>query len=703
MNSVGTPAAELREPAEEQSARPASRVALNLQYARTSYQEGGARLVLRRALNKGRRLPRRIVRSALGVTANRLRRQLARAGGDALDSAQAFELMREHFDADWYVGYYGLPSAGGEVDPFEHYISIGARHGLSPSPGFDEVAYRSAHPDVAAAIARGAILCGHLHYLLYGKSARHEVFAIGDASPGSTTYPLHGPLADTVRDDFQPDWYVENYPDVARLLARGAMPSPLWHYVTVGAESGRSPNTWFDEQWYLRTYADVANAKAVGATPNGFFHYLSHGRSEGRRTSAVSPPSAEESYSVLTRPVAIDRLAAMESRLQPLPHRVFPATGTRRVNFLIPSLNKDLVFAGYIAALNFVKRLLDRGWKVRLLILDDPSCTADQLRKQFAPDSLGGAVVRRAEVVNLAGNPQVLDVSTDDSFVAYSMWTAHQADVLASAVGRRFTFFIQEFEPTFHHYDSWHAIGASMYRKPHFALFNSELLRQHFMAERIGVFSPGREQGRRNSAVFEHALAVPRPPLPGELVRGGVRRLLFYARPEAHAARNLFEVGVAALRRAVADGVFDDDVWSFEGVGSLATETTVKLGRSQLLTLKPRLPLGDYAQALRGFEVGLSMQYSPHPGVVHFEMASSGMIVVTNTFSNRSSADLVAISPNLVPVEPTPDAIAKGLAEAALRSRDVDACLRGSSGSAVTSWDQSFNDELMSTVEAELA
>jgi hypothetical protein len=369
---------------------------------------------------------------------------------------------------------------------------------------------------------------------------------------------------------------------------------------------------------------------------------------------------------------------------------------------MVPTLDKELMFAGYIAGLNFIKRLLDRGWQVRLLVLDDANATAERLRKQFAEHPLGMSVLGRAEIVNLARRDQILDITTDDSFVAYSMWAAHHADVFAQAVGRRFVFFLQEFEPAFHLHDSLHAIGTAMYAKPHFALFNSDLLRRHFRNERLGVYAAGEEEGSKQCAVFEHALSIPRPPRPDELVRGATRRLLFYARPEAHAARNLFEIGVAALRRAVQDGAFDDGDWTFDGVGSLATETSIKLGQGKFLTIKPRLTLGAYAQALREYEVGLSMQYAPHPGVVHFEMALSGMVTVTNTFSNRSPADLLAISSNLVPVEPSTEAVALGLAEAASRSRDVEACVRGATGTWSTSWDESFDEDVMSAVEAEL-
>jgi hypothetical protein len=118
--------------------------------------------------------------------------------------------------------------------------------------------------------------------------------------------------------------------------------------------------------------------------------------------------------------------------------------------------------------------------------------------------------------------------------------------------------------------------------------------------------------------------------------------------------------------------------------------------------MRPRLTLGDYAEGLRGYEVGLSLQYAPHPGVVHFEMASSGMAVVTNTFRNRSPDDLRAMSTNLIAVEPTTEAIADGLGRATLLARDIDACVAGADGPWPRSWDDSFNDEVMATIEAEL-
>ena len=48
--------------------------------------------------------------------------------------------------------------------------------------------------------------------------------------------------------------------------------------------------------------------------------------------------------------------------------------------------------------------------------------------------------------------------------------------------------------------------------------------------------------------------------------------------------------------------------------------------------------------------------YTPHPSLVPLEMASAGMLTVTNTFENKTAEALAAISPNLIAAEPDVDA-----------------------------------------------
>jgi lipopolysaccharide biosynthesis protein len=83
--------------------------------------------------------------------------------------------------------------------------------------------------------------------------------------------------ANNVEGDFDADWYLNSYPDVA---ATGMDPSV--HYMIYGKIDGRFRNhaelieSLFDADWYLKTYVDVA---AAGMDP--LKHYIKYGRVEG--------------------------------------------------------------------------------------------------------------------------------------------------------------------------------------------------------------------------------------------------------------------------------------------------------------------------------------------------------------------------------------------------------------------------------------
>ena len=59
-----------------------------------------------------------------------------------------------------------------------------------------------------------------------------------------------------------------------------------------------------------------------------------------------------------------------------------------------------------------------------------------------------------------------------------------------------------------------------------------------------------------------------------------------------------------------------------------------------------------YAELLREHDVGLALMLTPHPSLVPIEMASAGLLTVTNTFENKDARALGAISTNLIAAEP---------------------------------------------------
>jgi hypothetical protein len=237
-----------------------------------------------------------------------------------------------------------------------------------------------------------------------------------------------------------------------------------------------------------------------------------------------------------------------------------------------------------------------------------------------------------------------LEVSPADRFIATTWWIAHIAHHAVRSVGREgFLYLIQEYELFTYPMGTYGALANESYARPHHALFSSELLREYFRRHRIGVFAKGEEAGERRSASFQTAITAVASPSPTELAPRSARRLLFFAPTEPHAARNMFELGVLALTQAVREGVLSPD-WDLHGIGTVGGERRIELGRGTILELLPRTDQSSYAELLRDHDVGLALMYTPHPSLVPIEMASAGLLTVTNTFENKTAPALAAIS-----------------------------------------------------------
>jgi hypothetical protein len=158
---------------------------------------------------------------------------------------------------------------------------------------------------------------------------------------------------------------------------------------------------------------------------------------------------------------------------------------------------------------------------------------------------------------------------------------------------------------------------------------------------------------------------------------------------------------VLALARALADGCFQQG-WELRGIGTVESGRRLALGAEASLELVPRSSQSDYARLLREHDVGLALMDTPHPSLVPIEMASAGMLTVTNTFENKTPEALAAISSNLIAVPPTVEAIAAALGHAAAAVEDTERRLRGSGVRWSRDWDESFDRELLDWVATAL-
>ncbi|MEM1308637.1 MAG: S8 family serine peptidase [Cyanobacteria bacterium P01_H01_bin.153] len=86
---------------------------------------------------------------------------------------------------------------------------------------------------------------------------------------------------------FDETFYLSTNPDVAQVVAAGALATGFDHFREFGLQEGRNPSLLFDEAFYLSQNPDVAAAVAANDLSSGLSHYLSFGSADGRDPSAL--------------------------------------------------------------------------------------------------------------------------------------------------------------------------------------------------------------------------------------------------------------------------------------------------------------------------------------------------------------------------------------------------------------------------------
>ena len=174
-------------------------------------------------------------------------------------------------------------------------------------------------------------------------------------------------------------------------------------------------------------------------------------------------------------------------------------------------------------------------------------------------------------------------------------WRRARARIWA---GGAFAYLIQEYEPFTFPMGSLCRAGRAVLPVRALRLFSSELLREYFRSHESACTSTGPARGDRPRRRFRmRSPQSPRPPS-SRARRPPSKRLLFYARPEPHAARNMFELGILALGRALEEGAFRSG-WELRGIGGVDGARRLDLGGDVELELLPRAAQRDYGGGAR--------------------------------------------------------------------------------------------------------
>ncbi|MDP3415276.1 hypothetical protein [Falsiroseomonas sp.] len=330
-----------------------------------------------------------------------------------------------------------------------------------------------------------------------------------------------------------------------------------------------------------------------------------------------------------------------------------------RLNVLNPALSREGMTGGPNTILNLAVRVARHDIPVRLITTVKPgSVSAEWLRHHLA--ELVGGEIPEIAVETAAVQASPLVVGPGEAFMATHWTTAQQLKpVLPLMRSQSFIYMLQEFEAGFYAWSSNHALALETYGMDFWPVTNENLLAEYFFRTGHGRFAdPG---FRERSIAFDPAIESRVFHPPAQPRADGPKTLLFYARPTNH--RNLFGLGLEALRRASADPAFAG--WQMLAIGGRGGVPELPLSNGHVLRPAPWRGYLAYADQLRAADMLLAPMLSPHTGYPALEMAACGGLAVTNAFSVKTVAVLEGLSPNIVATEATVEDMAAGLVRGA--------------------------------------
>jgi len=394
-------------------------------------------------------------------------------------------------------------------------------------------------------------------------------------------------------------------------------------------------------------------------------------------------------------------IEGLESKISPLQLRIC-SDEIKRINILIPTIDFKYFFGGYLGKFNLAKKLTQSGHHVRLVIVDycnySPSSWREELLKYPGLENFFDIV----EISYQFDRDKSLNVSPSDVFIASTWWTAHIANNSIKQMGTQgFVYLIQEYEPLTFPHGAYYALANETYDFQHTAVFSTEFLRNFFKDQSLGVYRNGVSEGDRLSVSFQNAI-LKFMPHADEMDGRKRKKLLFYARPETHASRNMFEVGILALQKLANSGVDTVANMDFYGMGTVGEFNRVKITNNKTMTLLPKMSLGEYQNSMNGFDLGLSLMYTPHPSLVPLEMAAAGMLVVTNTYLNKTEESLKEISSNIYAAKPNVDSIFEKLNFAIGNLNNYGERINGSKVNWSSDWDETFDRKFLEQLNIQM-
>ncbi|WEK54161.1 MAG: glycosyltransferase [Candidatus Cohnella colombiensis] len=358
----------------------------------------------------------------------------------------------------------------------------------------------------------------------------------------------------------------------------------------------------------------------------------------------------------------------------------------RRVNLLISQIDPQNFFGGYIGMFNLAKKFYELGYLIRILMTDQSEFSKENLDQIKNHDGRLKTFLTDAEFQTCYSFEQEVKISESDIFIATSWWTAHLAsEATNETIYSKFIYLAQDYEPIFYENGTYKVLAENSYRLDYYPIFSTDILQQYFVQS--GIVSPLNAGSYFKNPILRFELSEQ------QMVRPSKRRkkkLLFYARPQPHNSRNLYALGCLAIDRARELGGFSEEEWEIIGIGG--DKSTQVLPSGIRIKHIGKLNMDDYEELLPQHNLGLALMDSPHPSLLPIEMASAGLLVVTNTYGIKTAEYFRQISSNISAVPPDIESLAHALLKQSTEAEHYKQRLAGSDVNWPHEWSEALPD-----------
>lgn len=328
------------------------------------------------------------------------------------------------------------------------------------------------------------------------------------------------------------------------------------------------------------------------------------------------------------------------------------------VNVTLLDFNPAAMFAGVKTALETAVLIGEVTRRPIRMILLRPTGLLHEDRVRFVEE-------RRIALENAFPNVEwsiVCDDVTGTSFGSDDIWiathwmTAHALD-LASRVGaidvHRVIYLVQDYEPDHFAGDSDRPAAESTYRAGFTLLVNSRQVAAYLKRHGVEVndehvFAPQFDSRQLRTVAARRSKPV--APL-----------IFFYGRPST--PRNMFALGIETLRRASSEFARRGSDVEFVMAGEGGPD--IELAEGFTLRNLGVLERTAYFDKIARVDVGLTLQATPHPSHLPFDLAISGAFAVTNEVDGSRNE----MHPRIVATSSTPDALSTLLVAMVDRAR----------------------------------